>query len=147
MSAVLTFDYAQFIEYFPQFNTYSEPELQLKWDTAIFYVSDIAHCGSVQGQKRQYAIYLMMAHLLYISELVISGNTSGVMESASIDKVSVSLQPPPGKTEFNWWLNSSPYGQQLAALLLANSVGGYSAGGSPVLGSFRWGNYGRGGRC
>ena len=148
-AAILTFDYAQFLVYFPEFSAYTEPQLQLKWDTAIFYISDIGNCGAVQGEKRQYAIYLMMAHLIFINELVIAGQVPGQVDSATIDKVSVSLTPPPNPTEFQWWLNISPYGQQLAALLLANSVGGYYIGGSPVMGSFRWGNYGRrrGGCC
>jgi hypothetical protein len=58
------------------------------------------------------------------------------MQTANIDKVNVSLTPPPLKNQWQWWLSISPWGQQLWALLQVNSVGGHYIGGSPVLSGF-----------
>ncbi|OWK47571.1 hypothetical protein FRUB_01270 [Fimbriiglobus ruber] len=39
------------------------------------------------------------------------------MTGATIDKISVTLEPPPAPNAWQYWLQSSPYGQQLLALL------------------------------
>lgn len=142
----LTFDYDVFIAQVPAYSNitdYPEATLQAYWDTAIFYISDIVNCGSVTCEKRQYAINLMVAHLVYIAGLVATGQVPGLVQDATIDKVHVALTPPPLRNQWQWWLSLSPYGQQLYALLQVNSVGGYYIGGSPVLAGFRFGLYGR----
>lgn len=151
-SPILTFNYAQFIALFPAYSnptTYPEATLQAYWDTAISYISNNANCGSLTGDDRQLAINLMTAHLVYLSNLIASGQVPGIMQDATIDKVHVGLEPPPVPNQWQWWLNTSPYGMQLLALLQAHSVGGYYIGGSPVLAGFRFGNFGRrsGGCC
>ena len=148
----LTFDYALFIVQVPAYSNsmlYPEATLQAYWNTAIFYVSDVANCGSVTCEKRQYAINLMVAHLVYIAGLIAQGQVPGLMQDATIDKVHVSLTPPPLRNQWQWWLSTSPYGQQLYALLQVNSVGGYYIGGSPTLAGFRFTGVGRfyGGCC
>jgi hypothetical protein len=47
------------------------------------------------------------------------------VQSATIDKITVSLTPPPATSEFLWWLNLTGYGAQLAALLSVHAVGGF----------------------
>lgn len=146
----LTFNYSLFIAQIPAYSNaadYPEATLQAYWDTAIFYVSDNANCGSLTCDTRQYAINLMVAHLVYIAGLIASGQVPGLVESSTIDKISVSLTPPKLQNQWQWWLSVSPYGQQLYALLQVKSVGGYYIGGSPVIGSFRFGNFGRFGGC
>lgn len=142
----LAFDYDLFIAQVPAYSNasdYPEATLQAYWDTAIFYISDNANCGSLTCDARQYAINLMVAHLVYIAGLIASGQVPGLMNSSTIDKISVSLTPPKLQNQWQWWLSVSPYGQQLFALLQTKSVGGYYIGGSPVIGSFRFGAYGR----
>ena len=149
-SPILTFNYAQFIALFPAYadpTAYPEATLQAFWNSAISYISDNANCGSLTGDDRQLAINLMTAHLVYISGLIAAGQVPGLMQNATIDKVTVGLTPPPIPNQFQWWLNVSPYGQQLLALLQAHSVGGYYIGGSPVLAGFRFGGVGRFGNC
>ena len=142
----LTFDYATFTGQVPAYSNaadYPESTLQAYWDTAIFYISDVANSGSVTCEKRQYAINLMVAHLVFIAGLIAAGQVPGLVQNASIDKVSVTLTPPPLRNQWQWWLSLSPYGQQLYALLQVNSVGGYYIGGSPVLAGFRFGDFNR----
>lgn len=136
---IITFNYATFQEQIPLYadpTKYPEDEVQIYWNTATFYVTNIGNCGTVQGDKRQYAINLMAAHLIYLAGLAASGQVPGLMQDATIDKVHVALTPPPLSNQWQWWMSLSPYGQQLFALLQVNSVGGYYIGGAPVLSGF-----------
>lgn len=148
-SAYVTFDYPLFCDQIPLYSDplkYPEAEIHLYWDTAVNYVSDV-NCGSVQNEKRAYAINLMTGHLLYIAGLAGKGQVPGLMQNATIDKLTVGLTPPPLRNQWQWWLSISPYGQQLLALLQVNSVGGFYVGGSPTLAGFPFWTYGRGGTC
>jgi hypothetical protein len=136
--AILTFDYALFIKQIPAYSnamTYPEAVLQGWWDIAINYISDL-NCGSLHGASRQYAINLMMAHLIYISGLIAAGTVPYLMQNSTIDKITVGLTPPPLRNQYDWWLSVSPYGQQLLALLQAKSVGGFYIGGSAPRAAF-----------
>lgn len=151
--AILTFDYDLFVSQIPQYSNpliYPEVTIENFWNMAICYVSDVGNFGCLQGACRQYAINLMTAHLIFINSLIISGQTPSIVDDATVDKVHVGLVPPNVPNQFDWWLNTSPYGQQLLALLEVSSVGGFSIGGSPVLASFGYPygyyNYG-GGSC
>ena len=83
------------------------------------------------------ALSLMTAHLLGISVSANAGQNSGVVISATIDKVTVGLMAPPAGNNWQYWLNQTPYGQQLLALLSAASAGGFYVGGNPVVSNFR----------
>lgn len=139
--AILTFDYDQFIALFPAYANpiqYPQSLLQQYWNSATNYVSNIGNFGAVQGDKRQYAINLMTAHLVYISGLIAKNQVPGLVQEATIDKVHVSLTPPPLKNQWQWWLSVSPYGQQFLALMQANTAGGfYISSGSAPLSGFR----------
>jgi hypothetical protein len=79
----------------------------------------------------------MTAHLIYLEDAMNSGAPAGQVQSASEDGVSVSLTPPPNRSEFQWWLNQSPYGQKLVVLLSTSLVGGLYVGGSTERRGFR----------
>lgn len=136
----LVFDVAAFRVQFPAFAnvvTFPDATLQMYWDQATSYVSDNGSYGALQGVNRQLALNLMTAHLTAISVIVAGGQTPGIVQNATIDKITVGLVPPPVPNEWRWWLNTTPYGQQLLALLEVNSVGGFYIGGLPELLSFR----------
>lgn len=131
--ALHTFDVTSFREQFPQFADpleFPDAVLQGYWDAAICYISPYDY-GYLQGDCLQRALNLMTAHLTALSVLIADGQNPGFAESATIDKISVSLQPPPAKTQFDWWLGTTPYGAQLLALLSSASVGGFYIGGLP----------------
>ncbi len=139
-SPCLTFNYASFIALFPAFSDpalYPEATLQQYWNAAVNYISPCANFGDVQGCARQLALNLMTAHLAYLASLIAAGTVPYLMRDATIDKVHVGLEPPPLANQWTWWLNTSPYGMQLAALLAVNTVGGNYIGGQPVLSGFR----------
>lgn len=133
--ATLSFDYDLFIAQFPAYSnptTYPEVTLQMYWDIATNYVSDNTVCAVLNEASQQYAINLMTAHIAYLNGLITSGQVPGLVQNATIDKITVGLTPPPLPNQFSWWLNLTPYGQQLYALLQVSSVGGFYIGGSPT---------------
>jgi|SRR5690606_29752653 len=142
---ILTFDYELFQKQFPDYSNpimYPEVLLQNYWDVSIYYITPVGNFGALQGGMRQYAINLMIAHLIYLNLLIGTGNPNtgsqvpGLMQNATIDKVTVGLTPPPVPNQFQWWLNQTPWGQQLLALLQMNSVGGFYIGGQGAIGAF-----------
>lgn len=135
-NAVFTFDAAEFKAAFPAFASLDDSTLQGYWDAAICYVSPDNY-GWLVDDCRLRALNLMTAHLAKLSEIIATGQLPGLEQSASIDKISVTMTPPPVKTQFQWWLSLTPYGQQLLALLMVRSVGGFYIGGLPERAAFR----------
>lgn len=124
---MIVFDVTQFridFPYFANVTTFQDVTLQGYWDIATLYVSDEDY-GYLTGRYRERAINLMTAHMGYISMQANKGKQGKIVQSSSIDKISVSLVPPNVKSDFSFWLNQSPYGVQLLALLSAVSVGGW----------------------
>ena len=139
MSALIEWDIGKFRLSFPAFasdSTYPEPLLSAHWEAAICYVSP-QDDGYLQGECRARALNLMTAHLMALADSVKAGQTPGMVSAATIDKVTVTLTPPPIKSQWQWWLSLTPYGQQLLALLSANAVGGFYLGGLPEGSAFR----------
>ena len=123
---------------------YPAATVQAYWDTATAYVSNRAggcYTGGMTAAQQTLALNQMTAHLLYLGGQVAQGNTPGVMTGATIDKISVTLEPPPAPNQWQYWLNQSPYGQQLLALLQVASVGGfYASTAVPGRAGFWFGN-------
>lgn len=124
--------------------TYSPTMVQAFWDTAGNYVSTRAggcFTGGMTLSQQTLAVNQMTAHLLYLNDLIAAGNTPGVAVAATVDKISVTLEPPPAPNQWQYWLNQSPYGQQLLALLQVASVGGfYASSAVPGRAGFIFGN-------
>lgn len=142
-ATILTFDYELFQQQFPAYSnpiTYPESLMQSYWNIAINYMSDVGNYGSLQAGMRQYALNCLVAHLTFLAAIIASGNGNsqvpGLMQTATIDKVSVGLTPPPLPNQFQWWLNLTPYGQMLLALLQLNSVSGFYIGGRGAIAAF-----------
>jgi hypothetical protein len=130
MAAIFTFDVAGFRLAFPAFSdeaTFPDELLQGYWDAAITYISDVDY-GWLQGAARYRALNLMTAHLAALGVMIAAGQTPGLVSGSTVDKISVTLTPPPVKDQWQWWLSLTPYGQQLLALLGMHSVGGLFVG-------------------
>jgi|SRR5271154_1821016 len=146
MSSVITFDVTLFRQQFPAFANnppYSDAMLQMYWDMATCYIDDSTTTPSqLNGTCRQLAINQMTAHLAQISVIIANnGQNNGIpkiINESTVDKISVSLTPPPfGTSEWRWWLNTTPYGQMLLSLLDVTSVGGFYFGALPETLAFR----------
>lgn len=138
----ITFDPAAFRVLFPQFadaTAFPDVKLQAEFGMATAYVSPDTY-GDMPAAARANALNLMTAHLLALGVIIAQNNYSGqvgVVQAATIDGVSVTLQPPPQRGQWRWWLNTTPYGAQLVALLDAQAVGGFFVGGLPERAAFR----------
>jgi hypothetical protein len=127
MADIIEFDIAKFRLDFPIFTNppYTDLMLETAWAQATCYISNL-DCGWLRGDCRRLALNLMTAHLAYIGLQIDNGQTTGTVQTATIDKVTIGLVAPPvTKSYYAWWATSSPYGQQLYALLSAKSVGGF----------------------
>ena len=127
---------AEFRASFPE---YADPAL---WpDAVIERVQRMALCylppgrgKRLSGAARALALDLMAAHLLFLEDAITrgkGGKAAGLVSGATVDKVSVSLTPPPVKNQFAWWLSLSPRGAELLALLRSRAAGGLYVGGTP----------------
>jgi hypothetical protein len=119
---------------------YPDAKIQLFWNNSGSYINNQAggcYCGGLSTAQQTLALNYMTAHLLFIADQAASGETGGVLTGATIDKISVSLEPPPQTNQWQWWLNQSPYGQELLALLQVASVGGRFYNPAMVQGAFR----------
>lgn len=136
----IQFNYATFVQYYAQFNNsvaYPEQTLQLYWNKATTYVSNnTASCGLTLPQREE-ALNLMTAHLAVLYGQAASGQQTGLIQGATIDKISVQLTPPPEANQWQWWLNQTQYGQQYLALMQIVSVGGFFVNGFPTTYTLR----------
>lgn len=137
--ATLVLNIPAFRVAFPAFadeGAFPKCQLEAMWATATCYVSDCNY-GTLRNGCREYAISLMMAHLMALSVIVASGQIPATVNASSIDVISVSLTVAPATSQFAWWLNLTPYGQNLSTLLAVRSAGGWYVGGRPETDAFR----------
>jgi hypothetical protein len=114
-----------FIAQFPEFAQTDNIELMI--GRALNYIRPYScFCGD----ERVYIIFLLTAHLLSQQNAIAQGDsTGGIQTGASIDRVSVSIAPPPFSNGWEYWLNQSKYGQELLALFqLKIATPGYVGG-------------------
>lgn len=137
--AAITFDKAAFRSKFPEFadaTAFPDARLELYWDAATGYIVTEDY-GLLNGKARASTLDLMTAHLTTLAGMITAGSTPGMESAATVDKVSVTMTPPPVKSQWQWWLCLTGYGQMLYALLQAKAVGGMYIGGNNERGGFR----------
>ena len=138
----LVFNDVVFRQYYPEFANgmvFPTATLQMYWNQAATYISTTNVGFFLVDVSRQRALNLMTAHIAKIAIYNSEGEVPGITTQSQVDKVQVQLEPPPLPNQFQWWLGTTVYGQQLLALLQIRSVGGfYSPAGQPVLSAFRF---------
>ena len=141
---MITLDIAAFRALFPQFTdvmAYPNALITAQWGAATSFVSTDTY-GCMTIEARTFALQLMTAHLLSIGTIILNGGgytgTPGIVTQSKVGDVTVQLaQPPYGTSQWRYWMALTPYGIQLAALLDAQSVGGFFVGGLPERSAFR----------
>lgn len=134
-----TLDLTAFRAMFPAFadvTKYPDITIQMWWDMGVNYIDDYDN-ALISGKILQMALNLITAHLAQSFTMIGNGQNSAVVSGATEGSVSVSMTPPPVKTQWAWWLNTTPYGAQLLALLQTLTVGGFTIGGLPESQGFR----------
>lgn len=140
--STINYNDANFRALFTQYSnpsTYPQAAIQLWWNAAGSYINP-NYCGgwsSMTLAQQTLALNYMTAHLYFINNLAAVNDDSGIITGASIDKISIALQPPPEVNQWQWWLNQSPYGKQLLALLQVAAVGGRFFNPVPTSTAFR----------
>jgi hypothetical protein len=141
--ATIQYNDAAFRALFPPYADpakYPQATILNYWNMGTAYISNRsggAFCGGMNLQRQTLALQLMTAHLLFIAGLIAIGQVPAPVTAAGIDKINVTLEPPPAKNMWQYWLSSSPYGQELLALLSVAGVGGFFIGGKPVYPAFK----------
>lgn len=137
--ADITFNVSAFRAQCPEFSDvsrYPNATLLGYWEAAACTISPTDY-GTLSGDSRARALNLLTAHLAALFDKIAAGETAGVVTAAGVDKVTVTMAPPPVKSQFQWWLTLTPRGAQLQALLSAKAVGGFYVGGRSEIGAFR----------
>jgi hypothetical protein len=136
------FDIPTFRQLYPAFSNatvFPDAYLNAQWTAAGVYLGK--YDGPLlAGDELQLALNLMTAHLTQTNVIITGGGETpnvGVLQSATVDKVSVSMTPPPVSSGWRYWLASTPYGLQLWALLSRASAGGLYIGGSTERRGYR----------
>ena len=141
--STINYNDANFRALFPQYanaTAYPTIALQLWWNNAGSYLNPNYYgCGwgGMTLAQQTLALNYMTAHLYFINNLAAANEDSGIITSAGIDKISITLEPPPEVNQWQWWLNQSPYGKQLLALLQVAVVGGRFFNPVPTSTAFR----------
>lgn len=124
---------------FPAFSDvtkYPDATVQMWWVMATAYINDYDSC-LISGTILQTALNLMTAHLAQSFTMISNGQVTAPVTGATEGSVAVTLQAPPSKNGWQFWLSTTPYGLQLWALLSSLLVGGLTIGGAPESSSFR----------
>ena len=129
-------DSAAFKAQFVEFSALTDDQVQGYAGMAAAYV-DPGDGPLLSGPSLQLALTLMTAHLAKSFQMIGAGQTAVVVAGSAEGSVSVSLVAPPVKGAWQWWLATTPYGQQLWALLQIQSAGGFYIGGSMERAAFR----------
>jgi hypothetical protein len=129
--ATHTFNYPLFQQQVPAMaSSPDESVLQVYFDMATTFANNgnDSWCGGFNGSTLDLILNLLTAHIAQIQNLIAAGQTQiSITTGAGIDKVNVSLMQPPVKNMFQYWLATTPYGEQVLAMARMQFAGGFYA--------------------
>lgn len=136
--AIHVFDLPSFEVACPALALADPTALAATFNTATVIMTPYDGC-LLNGTALQLALNLMTGHLTQIAAMLVAdpGAVVGPVAGAAEGSVSLNLVPAPATSGWQYWLASTPYGQQLWALLSVKSAGGVMIGGSLERASFR----------
>ena len=109
-----------FYKQYPQFNNATYEDICPKcFKRSQVYIS-IKNSGPLCDEKRTTAIYLLTAHLTqltYQAQQNTGAGGAGMVAGATVDGVSVNYVQVPDMSQWDYWLNLTPYGAELLFLL------------------------------
>lgn len=108
-------------------------------DETVLLIADSAllHLSKCAQKIGDLAWFLMVAHMLQMRKMSEENPAGNAIASATIDKVSVSYSVNQSGNSSNDWLNLSPYGKELLALIAKHCGGVRYIGGYPERSGFR----------
>src|SRR5690348_18385636 len=103
----IVFDYPTFQLQIPQYSNpeiYPEQMISNFWTIGSNYMqTEVGFVLNAAG--RTLGLNLFAAHLIYLQGLIQAGQVPGMVTGATVDKVNVTLTPPPLPNQFQWWMN------------------------------------------
>lgn len=136
--ASVTLNITTFRSQYPEFTSeikFTDSAVTMAFNKATIFFKNETNCELDEVQL-EVILYLMTAHLLKVQSNTLKGG-SGLVGSATIDKVSISIISPKNLSEFEYFLNQTIYGQELLALMAILTLGGFYVGGSPETMAFK----------
>ena len=150
------FPYDEFISMFPELgdsDKFSLEMLATAYKKSVYFVPNQC-CDYLDGRERLYARFLMSAHITILDKQLSTeigknpdglpyrsgqsiGITNGMVASASVGGVNVSMQLPQSASAWEYWLNQTKYGQQYLAYMSSKTPAGIYFGGDDLRGCFR----------
>lgn len=146
-------DTDRFLGYFYEFNdeeAWPRKLIEICYKRARMYVTAVAQCDQLDGEDREFARALFTAHLCVLTKKAqmqtnqamankgaggggVSGigqlGGSGILTSASVGGVNVSMTIPQSANAWEFFLNQTPYGIEYQAFISSHvPVGIYSNG-------------------
>lgn len=153
------FSLDEFYAYFPEFSKQEifEPSLVVSAGKQARLWITRDDCAQLHGEERAYAYYCLVGHLIMMTMKERNGSDptkmtpgggmssmsgavggSGLLQSASVGGVSISMQVPQYfKGAWDWWLGQTPYGQKLLAFLESRVAIGIYGMGDDIRGCLR----------
>ena len=130
MAPVPAFQYndSQFRAQFPVFadtTAYPQATLAQYFTTSGMYVANSNYGYLAAAGSTLTCLYLLTAHLAQLATQIADGQMPSIISASGIDKINVTLEPPPATSSWEWWLQTTGYGSQLLAMLEGMSVGGF----------------------
>jgi len=128
ISSVPSFNFRATAPAFSNTFTYPDARIQAQWDLATAYLSDNTAIGCYNGMplgQQTSALNLMTAHLMALNAAIAAGQPTGVLTGATIDKVSVQLQPPPDENQWQFDLMQRFNDYLLRGITENNSVNSF----------------------
>lgn len=134
---MITFSVADFRAINPEFADvakYPDSLIQLRYTEAQCYNTFTAPCITVECNTL--LAYYLTAHILKLAISESSGDDTGQISSATIDKISVSKKTFDARNALEDWLFQTAYGKKYKAMLKSASAGlrfiGSQAGPRPM---------------
>lgn len=129
------FDLPKFLSFFPQFDTteYPKPKVQSCGFRAKLHITKYIAGMPLEGEHREYAQFLMAAHLLVLDAQDAdnggAGSVAGTPFKATIGSVAIEGTKPNSfqSDDWNYWLNQTVHGRELLAFLDSHCQGIYLA--------------------
>ena len=114
---------AEFKEYFPEFNSTDDTQIQRALDIALATTSQ-----SVLGSNFELGLKYLTAHFVTINSKQFSGNGSDTRSilSKSVDGVSITYEASVDSDILNGMLDTTSYGQMYNRLTLGYGAGGFT---------------------
>jgi len=133
-------DVDKFLGWFYEFNNselWPVKLIEVCAKRARMYVTVWAQCDQLDGEDREYARALIIAHLCVLTKKAQQQTTpsatttgggvaasgvgqlggSGILTSASVGGVNVSMTIPQSQNAYEFWLNQTPYGLEFQAFM------------------------------